>query len=93
MIYTHVLNRGPAGCETGRPPRGSISVRGAGAWIHSRGGLDIQGLRSAGARMGPVRAKGAWPKALPGSCGRLEISRFPKISSKDPCYMVPATKR
>ena len=70
-----------------------MSVRGAGVWIHSRGGLDIQGLRSAGARMGPVRAKGAWPKALPGSCGRLEISRFPKISSKDPCYMVPATKR
>jgi hypothetical protein len=70
-----------------------MNVRGAGAWIHSRGGLDIPGLRSAGARVGPVRAKGVWSKALPVSCGSREISRFPKISSKDPCYMVPATKR
>ena len=70
-----------------------MSVWAASAWIHSRGGLDIPGLRSAGAPMGPMRAKGAWPKVPPVSSGSPEISRFPKISSKDPCYMVPATQR
>lgn len=70
-----------------------MSVRGAGAWIHRRGGLDIPGLRSAGARVSPVRAKGVWSKALPVSCGSPEMFRSPKISSKEPCYMVPATKR
>lgn len=64
-----------------------MSVWRAGAWIHSRGGLDIPGLRSAGARVGPVRAKGASPKALPVSSSSPEISQFHKISSKDPCYM------